>query len=233
MADIKKGDIVRMNYDAYIADTDRLYDTTNADKAKEAEIFDEKYTYAPMPYIVGSGKLFKVLDEAIAAAKVGEETTVEIAPKDGAGEKNPKLIELHTVGEFLKQGIRPYPGLTVKLGDRNGIIDTVGAGRVKVDFNNPLAGKNLKYVFTVTEAVADEKEKAAAVVQMDFGTSEDFTFDVAKDKVTVKVSDLVKFNQNWLMSKFRIVSDLRDVLGVDTVEFVEVWEKTPEKADKE
>ena len=233
MADIKKGDIVRMNYDAYIADIDKLYDTTNADKAKEAEIFDEKYTYAPMPYIVGSGKLFKVLDDAIAAAKIGEETTVEISPADGAGEKNPKLIEIHTVGEFLKQGIRPYPGLSVKLGDRAGIIDTVGAGRVKVDFNNPLAGKNLKYTFTIVEAVKDAELKAAAVVQMDFGTSEEFSFEVSKDKVVIKVADIVKFNQNWLMSKFRIVSDLRDVLGVDTVEFVEVWEKPAEKADKE
>lgn len=232
MADnVKKGDIVRMNYNAYIADTGRLYDTTDAEKAKEAGIFDEKYSYAPMPFIVGSGKLFKPIEEAISGAKVGEDNSVEISSDDAVGPRDPKLVELHTMNEFAKQGIRPFPGLSVRLGDRTGIVESVSAGRVRVDFNNPLAGKDLRYEFTITEVVSDAEAKASSVVQMDFGTSEDFSFEISKDKVTVKVSDLVKFNSNWLMAKFRIVSDLRDVLGVDTVEFLEVWEKPKEKAD--
>ena len=56
MADAKR--IVRIDYKAYFADADRLYDTTNADAAKEAGIFNEKVTYAPMAYIIGSGSLY-------------------------------------------------------------------------------------------------------------------------------------------------------------------------------
>lgn len=233
MADnVKKGDIVRMNYNAYIADTGRLYDTTDAEKAKEAGIFDEKYSYAPMPYIVGSGKLFKPIEEAIASAEVGKDCTVEIACDDAVGPRDPKLVELHTMNEFAKQGIRPYPGAVVRLGDRTGVVDTVSAGRVRVDFNNALAGKDLRYEFTITEVVSDPAAKASSVVMMDFGTSDDFSFEMGDDKVTVKTSDLVKFNSNWLMAKFRIVNDLRDVLGVSTVEFLEVWE-IPKESSKD
>ena len=77
MADAKR--IVRIDYKAYFADADRLYDTTNADAAKEAGIFNEKVTYAPMAYIIGSGSLYADLDAAIAGAEIGKETEVSPA----------------------------------------------------------------------------------------------------------------------------------------------------------
>ena len=95
---LKKGDIVRMNYDAYIADNEKLYDTTYEDKAKENGMYNEQYKYAPMPYIVGSGKLFPALDAAITAAEVGKRTVVEIPSEEGAGARDPKLLETHPSG---------------------------------------------------------------------------------------------------------------------------------------
>ena len=151
MADAKR--IVRIDYKAYFADADRLYDTTNADAAKEAGIFNEKVTYAPMAYIIGSGSLYADLDAAIAGAEIGKETEVTIPCEKAAGARNPRLIELHPIKEFYKNEINPYPGMSVSLGNRNGVVMSVGAGRVKVDFNNPLAGHDLKYEVTVVEEV--------------------------------------------------------------------------------
>ena len=233
MAALKKGEIVRLNYTARILENDKVFDTTNADVAKEAGIFNEKYSYAAMPYIIGSGRFFKVLDEAVAAAEVGKETEVEIKCEDAAGARDPKLVETYPIKEFYKQEIMPVPGLEVKLGDRTGTVMTVGAGRVKVDFNNFLAGKDLKYTFTIEEIMKDDAAKADAIIQMDFGSAEGFTFDFTADKITVHTSDLTKFNQGWLMAKFRIVNDLRESFGIDTIEFVETWAKAPETKKKE
>mgnify|MGYP000872147952 FL=1 len=228
---LKKGDIVRMNYDAYIADNEKLYDTTYEDKAKENGMYNEQYKYAPMPYIVGSGKLFPALDAAISAAEIGKKTIVEIPSEEGAGARDPKLLETHPLREFHKQEINPYPGLEVSLGERRGTVLSVGAGRVKVDFNNPLAGKNLRYEFEITEVVDGNDGKARAILDMDFGTSDGFEFEFGEKKVSVRMPDLVKFNQGWPMSKFRIVSDLRDSFGIDTVEFIETWTRVS-AADK-
>lgn len=233
MAALNKGEIVRINYTARIVENDKVFDTTSADVAKEAGIFNEKYSYAAMPYIIGSGRFFKVLDEAVANAEVGKETEIEIKCEDAVGAKDPKLIETYPIKEFYKQEIMPQPGLEVKLGDRTGTVVTVGAGRVKVDFNNFLAGKDLKYTFTVEEVMKDNAAKAEAIVQMDFGTAEGFTFGFTDDKVTVNVSDLTKFSQNWMMAKFRIVNDLRESVGIDTIEFVETWAKPAEKKKEE
>ena len=156
MADTKK--LVRLAYKAYLADADeRLYDTTDADAAKEAGIFNEKTTYAPLAYLFGSNALFPKLEEAIEAAEIGKETTVTIPCEMAAGARNPKLIELHPIKEFYRMEIDPYPGMTVTLGNRTGTIMSVTAGRVKVDFNNHLAGHDLKYVFTVTEEITEDK----------------------------------------------------------------------------
>ena len=222
MADAKK--IVRVDYKAYFADADKMYDTTNADAAKEAGVFDEKAAYGPMPYVVGSKKLYADLDEAIANAEVGKETEVVIPCEKAAGVRNPKLIELHSIKEFYKNEINPYPGMAVSLNNRTGYVISAGAGRVKVDFNSPLAGHDLKFVFTVTEEVADPVEKAKCVMQMDFGTSEGFEFAINDDSVVVTEAEICKFHDGWALAKYRLVSDFRAVFGVDRIEFVQVWE---------
>ena len=223
----KEGDIVRIDYNAYIADIDRLYDTTSESAAKDAGFYDEKYTYAPMAYIVGSKKLFKALDEAITNAEIGKEETVEIVSAEAAGPRDPKLIEVYPIREFYKREINPVPGLEVRLGNKNGVVMSAGAGRVKVDFNNPLAGKDLRYTFTVTEVVTEDEPKAKAIVEMTFGTSDGFTFKFDDNKVAVYLPDIVKFSQEWPMLRFRVVDDLRKAFGVDTVELIEVWSKAP------
>ena len=221
MADAKK--VIRLNYKAYMADADRLYDTTYEQDAKDAGIHNEKVKYQPMAYIVGSKKLFPALDKAISEAKVGEEFTVEIPAEEGAGARNPKLVETHSVKEFYRQEINPYPGLTVSLGNKTGVVLSVGAGRVKVDFNNALAGHDLKYVMTVVEEITDDAEKAKAIIEADFASADDFKFDFPGDKVVVTLPEITKFHQEWPVARFRVVSDLRETFGVDTVEFVEIW----------
>jgi FKBP-type peptidyl-prolyl cis-trans isomerase SlyD len=186
-----------------------------------------------MPVLLGSGKLFEALENAIEGAKVGEEAEVRIESAGAAGARDPKLVETYQIKEFHKQDINPYPGVEVQLGNRRGTVMYVGAGRVKVDFNNPLAGKDLVYKFTVREIVSDNVEKAKAVVKMSIGTSDDFEFTITDEKVSVILPELTKFDQSWPVARFRIVSDLRKVANVDTVEFIEVWSLAEKKKPKE
>ena len=232
MADAKK--LVRLTYKAYLADADeRLYDTTDAEAAKEAGIYNEKNTYAPMAYLFGSKTLFPALEEAIEAAEVGKEVTISIPCEKAAGLRNPKLVELHPIKEFYKQEINPYPGMSVSLGNRSGVVMSVAAGRVKVDFNNQLAGHDLKYIFTVTEEITEDAAKAKAIIELTAGTSEGFEVAVEADKVVVTEAEVCKFDQNWAIAKYRIVADLRSAFGVDRVDFVQVWDSAKKEDKKE
>jgi FKBP-type peptidyl-prolyl cis-trans isomerase 2 len=232
MADAKK--LVRLTYKAYLADVDeRLYDTTDAEAAKEAGIFNEKVTYAPMAFLFGSKTLFPDLEAAIESAEIGKETTVTIPCEKAAGARNPKLIELHPLKEFYKQEINPYPGMTVSLGNKTGVVMSVAAGRVKVDFNNQLAGHDLKYVFTVTEEISEPEAKAKAIIELTIGTSEGFEVAISDDKVVITEAEVCKFDNNWPIAKYRVVSDMRAAFGVGRVEFVQVWDSGKKEDKKE
>ena len=64
------------------------------------------------------------------------------------------------MNKFNEQKIKPVVGLQLNI-DNNmrGIIKAVDGGRVTVDFNHPLAGKDLKYEVTIEKVIENLSEK--------------------------------------------------------------------------
>lgn len=228
---VEAGDIVMVEYDAWVEDSKELFDTTNEAVAKDNDMFNEKMVYGPQPLIVGKGRLFPGLDEHMAKAEVGKEYEVLIPPEKAAGVRDPKLVELHPVREFLRQEIEPRVGLEVTVKNRPGHITAVTAGRVRVDFNNKLAGRTLKYKYKVVSKPTKPKELAELILKMSYGTSEGFDIEHHGKDYKVKLPDACKYDQRWILSKYGVVRDLREVLGAETVSFIEEYSK-PEKKEE-
>ncbi len=230
---VSKGDIVHVEYDAYVAESGMLFDTTNEDKAKEADIYNENMTYKAMPLLVGGGRVFPGLDEALIGAEVGVKNVVEIPAEKAAGPRDPKLVENIILREFLRQEIRPEPGMEVNIRNRMGTVMTVTNRMVRVDFNRRFAGNTLKYEFTVVEQIQGDENKALAICEMDYGTSEGFRAVLESEKVVLYLPDVCKYDQKWLLSKYKVVADLREVFGTVTVELVEEYLRKEDKPDPE
>src|SRR3990167_3249923 len=88
--------------------------------------------------------------------------TVDISPEKGFGKKDSKLIQMIPINKFKESKIQPFPGLQINVDGSVGMVKTVGGGRVMIDFNHPLSGKELSYTFTVKGVVQDEKQKVDA-----------------------------------------------------------------------
>ncbi|MFP4197956.1 MAG: FKBP-type peptidyl-prolyl cis-trans isomerase, partial [Methanomassiliicoccales archaeon] len=230
---VSKGDVIRLEYDGWIEDTGEMFDTTDADKAMENDIFNENTPYNPIPLLVGAGRIFEGLEEALDGVEVGEEKEISLTPEQAAGERDPKLVELHPIREFHKKDIQPQMGMEVNINNRIGYIAAVTAGRVRVDFNRPLAGKNLTYRFKVTERIDDPEAKVQAIVEMDYGSGEDFTVNMEDDVIALTMPDVCKYDQKWLMAKYRVVSDLREAFGNVTIQFIEEYAKREEETAEE
>ena len=142
----------------------KVFDTTLEEEAKSGKIFKDNRIYEPMLVVVGEGWVLKGLDNALEGLEVGKETTIEIPPEQGFGLRDPDKIRLIPTRRLKKKDITPYPGAQVELEGKLGIIRSVGAGRVQVDFNPPLAGKTLIYKLTVKELISRRKEKAKALI---------------------------------------------------------------------
>jgi FKBP-type peptidyl-prolyl cis-trans isomerase 2 len=228
-AKVSKGDIVHIDYDACLAESGILFDTTNVDKAKEAGIFNENLTYKPLPLLVGGGRIFPGLDEALVGAEVGVKTSVEIPPEKAAGARDAKLVENIALREFFRQEIRPEPGMEVNIHNRVGTIMTVTNRMVRVDFNRRFAGASLKYEFTVLDMVEGDENKVLAICEMDYGTNEGFRATITADKVVLYLPDVCKYDQKWLLTKYKVVADLREAFEGVTVELVEEYLKKEDK----
>ena len=231
---IEKGDIVWLEYDAWTVNpngTLTLFDTTHDEVAKKEGKFDEKKVYIEQPAVVGRGRLFEGLESALIGAKVGESKEVLIPPEKAAGARDPRLVELRTEREFLRQEINPEVGMEVSVGGKHGIVTAVSAGRVRVDFNNPLAGKTLKYVVRVTRKAKTPEERVRAVIDMDYGLGEQFKIHLKDGTAEIQVPDVSRTDEKWFVTKFRVVADLREITDLKIIRFLEEYEKKEPKAE--
>jgi FKBP-type peptidyl-prolyl cis-trans isomerase 2 len=225
---MEKGSIVYVEYDAY-ADG-KIFDTTHEDVAKENDVYNEKQKYKPIPVIVGSGRLVKGFDTAILEANIGEEKEVEFGGDQGFGKRDPKLVETFSVREFRRERIDPQPGMEISIRNRRGTVVTATAGRVIVDFNDPLAGKRLRYKFRITEKLEELERKAQAIIELYYPSYEGFKISQQEDFTNVVLPEICKSDQRWLLVKFAVVGDLKDYAGINKVRFIEeyVAEEKPE-----
>jgi len=233
---VEKGSVLWLDYDAWVMNPDgtlRLFDTTHAEAATREGKFDDKKVYAEVPVILQPGRLFPGLEEAVLAAKVGEAAEVVIPPSKGAGERDPKLVELRPLRDFLKQEIDPEVGMEVALSGKRGTVTAVTGGRVRVDFNNPLAGRTLKYAFQVVRTATSVEEKVRGILEMDYGLADQFRITVHERDAEIVVPDICKTDERWFVAKFRAIADLREFSGLRKIRFVEEYEKREAPPPKE
>lgn len=229
---VKEGDVVLAEFDAWIHDSNELFDTTSEERAKENNIYNEKMTYGPQPLIVGKGRLFPGLDESMLKAEIGKEVEVIIPPEKAAGPRNPKLVELRPLREFVKQEIEPRVGLEVTVKGKPAVITAVTAGRVRLDFNNRLAGRTLRYRYKIVEKPTRPTEIVKLLIRSAYGTSEGFEVEHHGKDFRIKLSDSCKYDQRWMLAKYRLLTDMREVLDADKISFVEEYER-PKKEQHE
>lgn len=224
---VSKGSLVKVDYEAWTEDGE-LFDTTKRDVAKANGKFNEEVVYEPLPVLVGSGRVIPGFDEALQAAEVGKETEVTIPPSKAFGERDPAKVDTIPLREFQKQEVAPYVGMRLQHQNRMATVTAISPGRVRVDYNAPLAGKSLRYKFTVTEEVTDPAQKVKSFIELAYGQgrADGFKVDAHGDTVTITLPDSCKYDQRWFVAKYRLVSDLRTFAGYKTTRFVEEYTTT-------
>lgn len=245
---VKNGDFIKLEYTGTVQETGDVFDTTSEEVAEEKGIQSDKKTYGPISVIVGGGHVLKGMEDALVDMEEGEEKTIELPPEEAFGERDPKLIQLVPMSEFKKQGIKPQVGMAITSEGNTGIIRSVSGGRVRLDFNHELAGKNLEYQVKVAGIIEDDAEKVKSLIELHYRTpnldSEKHQVDIDDDKVIIAMDEMAKFDQrpymDITMARFRIARDIQENMDIATVEFVdsftrkeEVEESTEEEVSTE
>ncbi|RJU86324.1 MAG: peptidylprolyl isomerase [Candidatus Poseidoniales archaeon] len=223
---MEEGTIVHVDYELYNNESGDLIETTREDVAKEQEMHQEGRSYSPMVCVVGGGNLIPGFEAALADAKANKEIEVVIEAADAYGEKDPEQIETISIDKLIRAVKDPnslYIGAPVNIGNRQGYLSYLAAGRARVDYNHPMAGKTLKYSFKVVKVVEGKEEQVLALLESNTGHS-DFGVAFDGDDLNITIPQTMLFDTNAAMMKFRLVTIIRDAVDCGKVSFIEVHE---------
>ena len=158
---IIKGDFVEIKYTGYVEG--KPFDSNIKEDLKTlSQNEDPEKTMV----IVGQQMVVPGLDNAFEGKEINKEYKIKIGFKEGFGQRHKELVRTIPLKVFAHQKVMPRPGASYVLDNQLARVITISGARVITDFNNPLAGKDLEYKFTIVKTVSDIKEKAETVCKL-------------------------------------------------------------------
>jgi peptidylprolyl isomerase len=225
---IATGDFVLVEMTGRAKETEEVFDTTDEETARNAGIYGEDRVYGPKMVVVGEGWILKGLDDRLEGLKLGETADVDIPPVEAFGERDPENIKMVPFMVLRSKGVNPVLGAQVEVDGRSAMVRSIGAGRVQLDYNPPLAGREIVYQVKVTDRYETDEEKVRALIGRRFLGIEKEAFGVKllKKKVRITVPDAIFFAENLQVAKRGVALDIQRFFpDFDEVEYVEVIQR--------
>lgn len=127
------------------------------------EVVDSTRERAPATFTFGDGNLLPAFEQALLGLKAGDRRAVLIEAKDGFGEHHPGNVQKMLKSQF-PAGTKFTRGLMLSFADKQGelpgVIMAVDGDWVSVDFNHPLAGRDIGFeveILAVEPVVAEQQ----------------------------------------------------------------------------
>ncbi len=137
----------------------------------DGQIADKCSKDNPLEFIFGMGYLLPKFEENVKGLKVGDKFKFTLSPEEGYGVKDSQAIvdlpkNIFEIDGHIQDGLLEV-GNTIPMMNANGqvmqgVVVSVAAESVKMDFNHPMADKTLNFsgeITAVREASAKELEE--------------------------------------------------------------------------
>lgn len=227
---VKKGDFISIDFVAKIKETGETFDTTIQEVAKKERIHREGYVYEPMLVVVGEGWVLKGLDDELVGLEVDKPSKIELSPAKAFGSRDPSKLKLIPLRRFKTEDTPPRSGQNIEIDGKLAVVRSVGAGRVQVDFNPPLAGKTLVYELTVKKSLESKEEKIKALVhrRIQAVALDKFGLKLVEKEVAVEIPEEAFLMEGLQYAKRGIATDIQKFFPeIESVAFTETFKKKP------
>jgi len=147
--------VVGIEYEVKEAGTDEVVDSN-------------KGSGQPLEFIMGKGQIIPGLEKGLTGMSEGESADLMIPAADAYGDYNKEAVQTLPIEQF--EGVELKEGLTLYGQSEDGQTTQVTVKSftdkdVEIDFNHPMAGKDLMFSVTVKSArEATDAEIASGVV---------------------------------------------------------------------
>ena len=138
-------------------------------KLEDGQVVDSNFDSQPATFVVGDGNLPKGFEQVIYGLSVGDQGSYRVPPAGAFGMPNPENIREFSRDTFSGD-MELQEGLVVSFADAAntelaGVVTDLTDSHVEVDFNHPLAGKELLFevkILNITQATHTPEKSAEA-----------------------------------------------------------------------
>ena len=118
-------------------------------RLRDGEVIDSNFERDPATFVVGDGNLLPGFEKAIFGLQEGERKTLIIKPEDGFGQRNSNNVQEIARNQFGAD-LELSEGLMLSFADAQktelpGVVQRYDDEVVIVDFNHPLAGRDILF----------------------------------------------------------------------------------------
>ena len=116
-------------------------------KLDDGTVFGKTEKDKPIEFIVGEGRMLPKIENAVKGMKTGEKKSIKLKPEDAFGPRREDLV-MDILRHTITLDKEPKVGATLLLKSPEGrtfsaTIVEVEKENLRIDFNHPLAGKNV------------------------------------------------------------------------------------------
>ena len=224
---INDGSMIMIDYVARTSEEGAVFDTTMKDVAQQEAVYKEDKIYEPMLVVLGEGWVPFGLENAIKKANLGDTFEIDVSCEEAYGPKDPSKIKLVARREFQKLSINPSIGDRITLGNQTGTVISVSSGRVRMDYNHILAGKDISYKIKIHDKINGDENKIRALMKrrLPGANLDGMEIKINGSKIQVKMPEQARFYEYVQFAKKEVTIDIGKVVPQYTIiEFIEQFE---------
>ncbi len=205
---LQKNDFIEIKFTGKIKDGG-VFDSNIPEELKKLNPNPSPDQSKPFIFSIGNSMFLKGVDDYLIGKDISNfpmSYNIELSPENSFGKRDSKMVQLMPIKVFHQHGLRPVQGMPFNFDGRIGKILSVSGGRVIVDFNNPLAGKDVVYDIEILRKIDDVNEKVKAL--MDFLFRKEFPFKIENNKLIIDSEKEMKPVLEMFKDKFKEILSL-------------------------
>lgn len=223
---ITLGSMIKIDYTAKTNEENgsTVFDTTIAEIAQSELIYQPDKHYEPMLVVLGKSWVPKGLEAVLEKSSIGDKIDVLIPCEEAYGLKDPSKIKLVARREFQKQNINPSIGDRITLGSQTGTVLSVSSGRVRMDYNHVLAGKDIHYSIEIHNEIKGAESQIIELIRRRLPGSnlENLKIEIDGKLINVFMPKEARYFEYIQFAKSEAAKDIQEIVpGYSGIQFIE------------
>ena len=118
-------------------------------KLEDGSTVDSTFGKSAASFVIGDGSLLAGFEKKILGLEAGASGNFIVSPEEGFGQPNPSNLQHFPRSDFAAD-VELAEGLVMSFADASqselpGVVKTIDDDSVIIDFNHPLAGRNIVF----------------------------------------------------------------------------------------